>query len=145
MRAAFLVGLVFAASLRPAAEANTDRKRIPAFSVWIGEYRCYQGMTSMRLSIEARPNGEASASFEFGPHPDNKNLPKGELKMKGTIKLLSRGQLSIKLDPDRWITQPPGWTMVPVTATSDIEHRTLEGKMHQEHCGDLSAKRAEMD
>jgi hypothetical protein len=115
--------------------------RIPPFSVWIGSYTCPQGITALRLSIEARSSGEAEATFEFGPHPNNKNLPRGEYRMTGTVRLLPRGQLRVKLVPDRWITQPDGWTMTGLSATSDLEQQQLEGRIDAEVCGELSAKR----
>lgn len=117
------------------------RKRIPPFSVWVGSYTCPQGITALRLSIEARPDGEAVATFEFGPHPDNRDLPRGEYRMTGTVRLLPRGHLRMKLVPDRWITQPDGWTMTGLSATSDLEQQTLEGRIDSAACGELSAKR----
>ncbi len=123
---------------RAAAEG---RSRIPPFSVWIGSYTCLQGVTALRLSIEARQSGEAVATFEFGPHPDNPKLPRGEYRMTGTVRLLSRGQLRVKLAPDRWITQPEGWTMTGLDATSDLAQQTLEGRVDAPACGELSARR----
>jgi hypothetical protein len=93
------------------------------------------------LSIEARPSGEAVATFEFGPHPDNPKLPRGEYRMTGTVRLLSRGQLRVKLVPDQWITQPEGWTMTGLGATSDLEQQTLEGRIDEPACGELSVRR----
>jgi hypothetical protein len=137
--ASVLLVLVVGGSVeRASAEA---RKRIPPFSVWVGSYTCPQGITSLRLSIEARSNGEAVATFEFGPHPENKNLPRGEYRMTGTVRLLPRGHLRVKLVPDRWVTQPDGWTMTGITATTDIEQQTLEGKIDADACGTVSARR----
>ena len=117
------------------------RRRIPPFSVWVGSYACPQGVTALRLSIEARPSGEAVGTFEFGPHPDNRNLPRGEYRLTGTVRLLPRGHLQVKLAPDRWITQPEGYTMTGLTATSDGEQQSLSGKIDAEGCGEVSAKR----
>jgi hypothetical protein len=138
MLAAAAVAIVFGGGGGAGAE---PRKRIPPFSVWVGSYTCPQGLTSLRLSIEARPDGDAVATFEFGPHPDNRNLPRGEYRMTGTVRLLPRGHLRVKLVPDRWVTQPEGWTMTGLSATSDLEQRTLEGKIDAEVCGDVTAKR----
>lgn len=123
---------------RAAAEG---RSRIPPFSVWVGSYTCPQGMTALRLSIEARPSGEAVATFEFGPHPDNPKVPRGEYRMTGTVRLLSRGQLRVKLVPDQWVTQPEGWSMTGLSATSDLEQQTLEGRIDEPACGELSVRR----
>ncbi len=124
---------------RPAGAEG--RPRIPAISVWVGSYVCPQGVTSMRLTIEASASGEAAATFEFGPHPDNRNLPRGENLMTGMLRLLPRGQLQVKLVPDRWITRPEGWTMIALSASSDVEQRRLEGRIDSAACGELSARR----
>ena len=138
-----MIGLAAAAALGGAGgRAGADgRKRIPPFSAWVGSYTCPQGVTALRLSIEARADGEAAATFEFGPHPDNPKLPRGEYRMTGTVRLLSRGQLHVKLVPDRWVTQPDGWSMTGLTATSDREQQTLEGRIDAQACGELSARR----
>ena len=126
----------------PGGRASAEgRPRIPPFSVWVGSYVCPQGVTALRLSIEAHAGGEAEASFEFGPHPENRNLPRGEYRMTGTVRLLPRGQLRVKLAPDRWITQPQGWSMTGLSATSDLEQQTLEGRIDAAACGELSARR----
>jgi len=138
--AAAVFALVLTGSTGGRVVADTH-PRIPPFSVWVGSYTCPQGITALRLSIEARSSGEAEATFEFGPHPSNKNLPRGEYRMTGTVRLLPRGQLRVKLVPDRWITQPDGWTMTGLSATSDLEQQQLEGRIDTEACGELSAKR----
>lgn len=117
------------------------RNRIPPVSVWVGSYTCPQGVTALRLTIEARSGNAAVATFEFGPHPDNRNLPRGEYRLTGTVRLLSRGQLQVKLVPDRWITQPSGWSMTGLTATSDLEQQDLEGRIDSPVCGELAARR----
>lgn len=143
-----MLGLAVAAGLcagvaggGPGSAVAEPRKRIPAFSVWVGSYTCPQGVTALRLSIEARPDGEAAATFEFGPHPDNPKLPRGEYRMTGTVRLLSRGQLRVKLVPDRWISQPEGWSMTGLVAESDLEQQVLEGKIDTPSCGELSVRR----
>jgi hypothetical protein len=145
MRSAGLAMLVLAAAVgfggMERGAGAEGRNRIPPVSVWVGSYTCPQGVTSLRLTIEARSGGAAVATFEFGPHPDNRDLPRGEYRMKGTVRLLARDQLRVKLVPDRWITQPDGWTMTGLTATSDLEQQTLEGRIDSPACGELTAKR----
>ncbi|HWO20787.1 MAG TPA: hypothetical protein VNO30_18600 [Kofleriaceae bacterium] len=138
------VAAVAAIAVAPGADTRAvaePRSRIPPFSVWVGSYTCPQGLTSLRLSIEAKRSGEAVATFEFGPHPDNPKLPRGEYRMTGAVRLLSRGQLHVKLVPERWITQPDGWSMTGLTATSDLEQQTLEGRIDAPACGELSVRR----
>jgi hypothetical protein len=123
------------------ARADGNR-RIPPVSVWLGSYSCQQGVTALRLTIMTRSGGAATATFEFGPHPDNAKLPRGEYQMTGTVRLLARGQLQVKLAPDRWVTRPgDGWQMVGLSATSDLEQRALEGRIDAQGCGELSVQR----
>ena len=122
------------------ARADSAR-RIPAISVWTGSYVCPQGVTALRLSVTTRAGGAAVATFEFGPHSNNAKVPRGEFLMTGTVRMLPRGQLQMKLVPDRWITRPEGWWMVGLSATSDLEQQTLEGRINAQSCGELSAHR----
>jgi hypothetical protein len=136
---------VFLLALDPAGETGGARadsaRRLPAISVWIGSYVCPQGVTALRLTVTTRAGGAAVATFEFGPHPDNAKVPRGEFQLTGTVRLLPRGQLQMKLVPDRWITRPDGWWMVGLTATSDLEQQALEGRIDAQGCGELSARR----
>jgi len=117
-------------------------RRVPPNSVWVGAYRCSQGLTAVRLTIAARPNGDAIASFEFGPYPDNPHVPPGEVRLKGKVELLSRGQLRVKLVPDQWVSRPgDSWQMVGLTATSDLDQRVLEGRMDDPRCGEITTAR----
>lgn len=119
-----------------------DHPLIPAFSAWTGSYVCAQGTTALRLSLVVRGGSAAIATFEFGPHPDNPKLPSGEFLLTGTVRLLSRGQLQVKLVPDRWITRPgEGWQMVGLSATSDPGQRLLSGHIDAPGCGELQADR----
>jgi hypothetical protein len=136
-----LVGCLVVASVASVAFADPPR-RVPANSAWTGSYRCSQGLTAVRLTIAARANGDAIASFEFGPHPDNPRVPHGEVRLKGKVELLSRGQLRVKLAPDGWITKPgDSWQMVGLSATSDQEQRVLEGQMDHQACGEIKLAR----
>jgi hypothetical protein len=138
VRSWFAAGVIVAGSLAAASPA----RRVPPNTVWVGSYRCSQGITAVRLTIDARPNGDATASFEFGPHPENPKVPRGEAQLKGRVELLARGQLQVKLEPDRWVSKPgETWQMVGLTATSDLEHRVLEGRIEDPRCGEINVRR----
>jgi hypothetical protein len=47
----------------------------------------------------------------------------------------------IRPGPSARVTQPDGWTMTGLTATSDLEQRTLDGRIDAAACGALSARR----
>lgn len=107
---------------------------MPAHSVWVGKYVCAQGMTALELTIDAGPDGNATAKFAFGPHPGNPRLPSGSYWMRGRASVLASGQLSIKLEPDRWIKHPQDYEMVGLTVMSDREQQKLGGTIDHPSC-----------
>jgi hypothetical protein len=138
-----ILGSAVFAVLLVGTGAAADRP-LPSISVWTGEYRCTQGLTAVRLALDIRRNGEVEASFQFGPHPENPSVPTGEVAMKGQVTVLARGQFRLHLEPDHWVSKPGAtWEMVGLTATSDVEHRSLEGKIDHERCGEFRVQRAE--
>lgn len=122
--------------------AHAEPRAVPAYSIWSGSYTCAQGVTAVRLTIEARTTGgPAMALFQFGPHTDNRHLPTGSFWMTGHIERNAQGQLVVALVPDRWKQQPAGWVMVPLAAVTDREERTLSGAIQFEGCGAFTAQR----
>ena len=77
---------------------------------WVGRYICNQGVTALHLTIQKTGAGKGvTATFNFGPPPENPDVPKGAYAMRGTYDPASR---RIKLEGDRWINQPFGYLMV---------------------------------
>ncbi len=70
---------------------------------FVGNYACGQGKTSMRLDIQANPNGRLTATFSFG---GENGIPSGSFSMRG---LWSAD--SFFLSADQWINQPEGYSM----------------------------------
>ena len=125
-----------------ASNARADAPSIPVYSVWAGTYTCAQGITAVKLTIEARASGgEATGHFQFGPLDANPKLPKGDYWMKGTARPTSRGELDVKLLPDKWVVHPDGWVMVGLTARSDLEQRTMLGTIDFQSCTTLAVSR----
>ena len=129
----------------PATAAEPQRpatkRSIPRHSTWIGSYRCAQGVTALTLAIDAQSSGEALAVFEFGALVDNPDVPGGSYRMRGRIDMQQTGELRVRLAPERWITQPDGYEMVSLTATSDVAHRGLRGRIDHPACGELVVRR----
>lgn len=77
---------------------------------WVGRYICNQGVTALHLTIQKTGAGKGViATFNFGPPPENPDVPKGAYAMRGTYDPASR---RIKLEGERWINQPFGYLMV---------------------------------
>jgi eukaryotic-like serine/threonine-protein kinase len=74
---------------------------------WVGSYTCSQGLTGLRLDIQAAPGGSATATFNFYAVPSNPGVPSGKYTMTGTY-----SATGIKLSPSHWVIQPSGYEMV---------------------------------
>jgi hypothetical protein len=107
---------------------------VPGHSVWVGRYACTQGETAVTLRIDTMPDGSATATFEFGPHEGNPNIPHGTFRLTGSLFANARGVLELRLAPDKWLEQPPNYVMVGVFASSDPGQRTLTGKIDNPAC-----------
>ena len=77
---------------------------------WTGRYICGQGVTALNLTIAkaASPNA-LTATFRFGPLPENPEVPKGAYQMRGTY---DAGSRHVRLDGVKWIEAPLGYVMV---------------------------------
>jgi len=107
----------------------------PSYSVWTGKYLCAQGVSTVRLRIEAAPDGSATATFEFGPHDDNPNpVARGSFQLTGALFVDDKGLLEVKMAPDHWIDQPPNYYMVGFNASSDAGQRVMRGKIENSSC-----------
>src|SRR5688572_5758440 len=79
---------------------------------WVGKYICGQGVTRLDLEIRQDPAGKANAitaTFRFGPLPENPEVPKGAYRMEGTYDPASRRVL---LEGVKWIEYPQNYIMV---------------------------------
>ena len=115
---------------------------LPSHSVWSGRYTCSQGLTAVQLSIDVTRAGAAVAIFAFGPLDENPDVPSGSIRMTGTLLMVHR-KLELRLAPDRWLVQPPGWLMVGVAADSDRGQRILRGRILEPACGEIDVRRVD--
>lgn len=71
---------------------------------WAGRYICNQGVTELHLTIQKTGAGKGiTATFNFGPPPENPDVPKGAYAMRGTYDPATR---RLKLEGERWLKQP---------------------------------------
>ena len=113
---------------------------IPRHSVWSGTYTCSQGLTGARLTIDLEGN-LATVVFEFFADASNPTVPSGTSRLKGPAVENVNGSVTIDADPDAWISQPPGYYMVGVTATTDASLREMHGIMKSPTCGPIDLVR----
>jgi hypothetical protein len=98
------------ASLSPSALTGT----------WKGSYDCAQGETGLRLVIQAVPGGTVTATFNFSAVPSNPGVPSGSYTMTGTF-----SSAGLVLTQNQWISQPPGYEMVDLSAEPPSQGGTV--------------------
>lgn len=76
---------------------------------WTGRYICNQGVTALHLTIRKSAANAITATFNFGPLPENPGVPEGSYQMRGTYDPASR---HMKLKGEKWIDAPFGYEMV---------------------------------
>jgi hypothetical protein len=77
---------------------------------WAGRYICGQGVTALNLTIaKAGSPGALTATFRFGPLPENPDVPKGAYQMRGAY---DAGSRHVRLDGVKWVEAPAGYVMV---------------------------------
>lgn len=114
---------------------------LPQHTVWSGAYTCAQGLTALTLTLDVTAAGDATAIFEFGPIEQNPDLPRGSYRMRGRL-FPHESALELRLDPDSWVDQPPGYMMVGLDAALDRTRRYLDGRITEDRCGSLTLRRA---
>lgn len=104
---------------------------------WIGDYRCPQGKTGLRLTVEQHSTGVVSGTFEFFPVPENPSVPEGSFAMMGSV---SGRQLT--LAAGNWIQRPPGYETVGVSGEISPGGDSYAGKIQNPDCGSFSVRRS---
>ncbi len=124
-----------------AAHRPTNQlKQFPRHTAWTGLYQCSQGLTAVRLEIDVEGLA-ATAVFEFSAHPSNPMVPSGASRLKGVLAETIDGTYQLDVDPFEWVSQPPGYFMVGVTATTDTALREMHGTMKAPTCGRIDLTR----
>jgi hypothetical protein len=127
---------------RPPARTLRRPKAYPLHSEWTGTYRCRQGVSAVKLTIDANPFGDATAIYEFGPVPTNPSVPNGSFKMIGSIKGTEE-RFEAKFEPAEWIVHPPNYYMVGLTVETDGHPRALRGVIDSPSCSEFQAERSD--
>jgi outer membrane biosynthesis protein TonB len=123
----------------PAVVGSAPR---PSNNVWVGRYSCAQGATALRLAINATTDTTVTATFTFGPLPENPGVRRGSFRMVGQARA-SGASVEYDLRPTAWIDRPDGYVMVGVSATKN--GASLHGTIRAAGCGALDATLAGSD
>jgi hypothetical protein len=105
---------------------------------WVGSNTCSQGLTGLRLDVQAAPGGSATATFSFYALPSNPGVPSGEFAMNGTY-----SASGMKLSPGQWINQPAGYETAGLDARPLTGNgKTLSGIITDSACTTFTAGKA---
>jgi hypothetical protein len=122
-------------------QTNPAPATLPAHSLWNGRYICAQGITGLTLTLDVDASEHATAVFDFGAVPENPSVPTGRYLLAGYLERGGGGGVWLRLAPDRWITRPPGYEMVGLTARIDASARTMRGNVDYATCTVLELAR----
>ncbi len=116
----------------PRDAARVDGAKGPAHPFgagqeWYGHYLCAQGETALTLRVTLVSGNHIEAIFDFAHGPTG---VRGSYSTRGDFDPKT-GRL--RLDPNAWIFQPPGYIMVGLEGT--VSARKFEGLIAHWSCG----------
>ena len=107
---------------------------------WTGKYICGQGITALRLNVSEAGNGAISATFNFGPLPENPDVPRGAYTMEGAFDPQTR---KVTLRGIKWIKAPNGYVMVDLDGRMDADGARIAGAVPEwPGCTEFEIRRA---
>jgi hypothetical protein len=105
---------------------------------WGGVYQCAQGQTAVVVSLALEKDGAVNGTFAFGNLPGRANAKDGKYRIVGIFDATA-GKL--RMQPNGWITQPPGYFPVGFTADLDRDAQRLTGHIDFDGCSKISMDR----
>jgi hypothetical protein len=124
-----LLGLSAFAALTGAmllSEARADSTGFAIAGHWTGKYICAQGITALRLDVVGGAGNAVSATFNFGPQPENPEVPVGAYAMRGTYDPVSR---HLQLEGVTWLQAPSGYAMVGLDGRMSASGERISGRI----------------
>jgi hypothetical protein len=122
-----LVALAAFAALGCGLMLSSAHSQAPAAAIageWAGKYVCGQGITALRLNVADAGRGVISATFTFGPLPENPDVPRGAYRMEGSFDAKTR---KMQLRGVKWIDAPNGYVMVDLDGRLDADGDRISG------------------
>lgn len=110
----------------------------PDESIWQGRYVCAQGVTGLTLSVRPVGADRVAATFTFYAVPENPRVPTGSYTMTGVLSPTSE---VVNLVPERWVQQPPGYVMVAMSGTFDVQRGVMRGRIDGPGCTEFALHR----
>jgi hypothetical protein len=145
----FLFGAVAAEIVesRPFVKSQSISSQVEFLNgTWDGSYICRQGLTKLRLVIEAKSTTEINAVFLFSPHPQNPNVPSGRFRMVGTLEVFNSSDIPDLLDlkATAWINRPSGYETVDLRGDISKSQRKITGNVITPGCSTFEVIKREI-
>lgn len=131
-----LAGMMFISN----AHAEPQQKKpLTVAGEWTGRYICGQGITRLDLSIEQGKANQITATFRFGPLPENPDVPTGSYRMEGTYDPILR---HVQLEGVKWIQYPQNYIMVGLDGRMEPDGGRIRGIVPRMfNCSEFDVKR----
>ncbi len=133
-----ILGTISLPPIQPTALAQVNRLSRVAFlnGVWEGHYICGQGITNLRLTIEAKSTTNIDAIFLFYEHSLNQGVPLGQFRMEGTLEVFDNPGIPDILDlrATNWVNQPSGYVTVNLIGDVSPSQRKITGNVIGRGC-----------
>lgn len=112
---------------------------------WEGTYTCGQGLTALKLVIEAKSTTDLDAVFLFSAHPQNPNVPSGSFRMKGNLEVFNSQDIPDVLDlkATTWINRPSGYVTVDLRGDVSQSKRRITGNVATPGCSTFDVVKRE--
>lgn len=112
---------------------------------WEGAYTCGQGLTALKLVIEAKSTTDIDAVFLFSAHPQNLNVPSGSFRMKGNLEVFNSQDIPDVLDlkATTWINRPSGYVTVDLRGDVSQSKRRITGNVATPGCSTFDVVKRE--
>ena len=124
-----LAGAPLATSLGTSKSAAQEEVEAPwrksLSGSWVGKYTCAQGVTGLTLTIAESADGGLSGIFDFYPVLGSSRFPEGSYS--GAVTAGPDG--SFEFEPQRWISQPPGFTAVALSGHYLADAQRIKGQV----------------
>ena len=117
----------------PTAQSVSDKVDF-LNGVWEGTYTCSQGLTELRLIIEAKSTTDIDVVFLFSAHPSNPNVPSGRFRMEGLLEVFDSPDIPsmLELKATTWINRPGGYSTVDLLGDVSLSERRLTGSVYSD-------------
>ena len=117
---AVIVAIVIATAI---ACSGSSAPALALTGTWTGTYTCSQGLTGVRLVLQANKNGTLTGTGYFYAVPANPGVPSGSYTVTG-----SWSGTKTNVNAGHWLKQPAGWELENFTAGPPVNGH-LSGKV----------------